>query len=201
MSRKRLLLLALPAAAAFAATGVAFAGPSGGASAQAASATFTATAVTHARLTTCTINGGDTFAATIATYTGTSTSSDARLDGTFEIRATSLVDTNTGVGRVVGIFRIDTATQAGAHGSINAVVANGNAAGLALARVSDPNGRLVATLSSPFDPAAGFGVSSSGSIGTGTAAGAGVVLSGPDCHQWRKHPLRWLHRHLRKHHG
>jgi hypothetical protein len=199
MSRKRLLLLAPLAVAALAATGVALA--AGGPNAQSASATFKATTVSHARLTTCTVNGSDTFAATLATYTGTATSGDARLNGTMTIRAASLVDTNTGVGRVVGVFHIRNASGVGSHGSINAVVGNGDATGAAIGRVNGPAGQLATTLSSQFDPAAGFGASASGSLGTGTSAGSGVVLNGPFCHQWHKHPLRWLHRHLRKHHA
>jgi len=199
MSRKHLLLLAPLALAALAATGVALA--AGGPNAQSASATFKATTVSHAKLTTCTINDSDTFASTLATYTGTATSSDARLNGTIAIRAASLVDTDTGVGRVVGVFRIRNANGVGSHGSINAVVSNGDATGAAIGRVNAPAGQLATTLSSPFDPAAGFGVSSSGELGTGTAAGTGVVLNGPFCRQWHKHPLLWLHHHIRRHHG
>jgi hypothetical protein len=201
MSRKRLLLIGPLAAAALAATGVALAAQLNSPGAQAAEASFNATSVSHARLTTCTVNGSDTFAATLATYAGTATSNDPRLNGTLTIRAASLVDTNTGLGRVVGVFHIRNASGVGSHGSINAVVGNGDATGAAIGRVNGPAGQLAATLSSPFDPAAGFGGSSSGSLGTGTAAGTGVVLNGPFCHQWHKHPLRWLHRHLRKHHA
>jgi hypothetical protein len=198
MSRKRILLFAVPVVAVCAAAGVAFA--SGGPQASSVSATFSATTVSHARLTTCTVNGGDTFATTIATYTGTSSSSDARLDGTFVVRATSLVDTNNGLGRVVGIFRINNTSGRTAHGAINAAVANGDAEGSAVATLRDPNGRMFATLSSPFDPAAGFGSGSSGSIGTGTSAGTGVVVSNLACTRWHRHPLRWLRRHIRRHH-
>jgi len=197
MSRKRILLLAALPVAALAATGAALAG--GGPNAQTASATFSATTVSHARLTTCTVGSGDTFATTIATYKGTATSSDARLDGPFTIRAASLLDTNTGIGRLVGIYRINAGTGTHARGSFNAAVANGNATGLALGRLIGPNARLVATLDTPFDPADGFGVSSPGSIGTGSAAGIGVAMSGPVCHQWHRHPLRWLRRHLHRH--
>lgn len=198
MSKKRLLLLAPLAAAALAAAGVALAN-GGHTQAQAQSATFTATTVQHARLTTCTISGGDTFATTLATYTGTATSSDPRLNGTFRIRAESLVDTTTGLGRVAGVFWIHSGNGAGAHGSLNAAVANGDANGSLIANVWGPSGRIFATLTSPFDPAAGFGASSAGSIGTGTIPGTGVVVSGLSCHQWHKYPLRWLHRHMRHH--
>jgi hypothetical protein len=60
--------------------------------------------------------------------------------------------------------------------------------------VTGPGGQLAATVSTPFDPVGGFG---SGSLGTGTAAGTGVVLNGPFCKQWHKHPLKWLRRHHR----
>jgi hypothetical protein len=124
MSRKRLLLLATPTVAALAAAGAALAGQ-GGPNSQAVSATISATTVSHAKLTTCQINNSDTFAATIATYTGTATSSDPRLSGKVTIRAASLIDTDTGVGRVVGLFRITNGSNAGAHGSINAAVGSG----------------------------------------------------------------------------
>jgi hypothetical protein len=186
------------AAAALAAAGVALAG--GGTQAQTVSATFSAATVQHARLTTCTVNGGDTFATTLATYTGTATSSDARLNGTFTIRAESLVDTNTGLGRVAGVFHIQGANGVGANGSLNAAVANGAANGSVIANVRGPGGRFFATLTSPFDPATGFGASSAGSIGTGTPAASGVLISGLSCHQWHKYPLRWLHRHMHHHH-
>ena len=191
------MLLAPLAVTALAAAGVAVAGQ-GGPSAKAASATFAASTVTQSRLTTCSINGSDTFASTLATYKGTATSSDARLNGKLRIRAASLVDTNTGIGRVVGVFRIRNSNGVGAHGSINAVVGNGDATGAAIGRVNGPGGQLAATLSSPFDPAAGFGASSSGSLGTGASVGTGVVLNGPFCREWHRHPLRWLRNH--RHH-
>ena len=79
MSRKRLVLFVPLVVAALAAAGVAYAYRN--TQAQAASATFSATTVTNAKLTTCAVNGGDTFATTLAEYTGTATSSDPRLDG------------------------------------------------------------------------------------------------------------------------
>ena len=191
MSRKLLLLVGLPVVAALAAAGVALAAVSSGA--HAASATFAATTVSKSKLVTCSVNGGDTFASTIATYTGTASSSDARLDGALTIRAQSLVDATTGLGRVTGDFRIANASgDVTTHGSIDAALDNGQASGLLSARMSDPDGRLVATLSAPFDPATGF---ASGSLGTGSVNGSGVVLSGA-CHAGHVHPLRWLLRHL-----
>lgn len=197
MRRKRLVLLVLLVVVALSAAGVAYAYRT--TQAQAASAAFSATTVTDAKLTTCAVNGGDTFATTLATYTGTATSSDPRLDGAFKIRAESLVDTATGLGRVAGVFWIQGANGAGAHGSLNAAVSGGDANGSLIANVHAPSGRIFATLTTPFDPAAGFGASGAGSIGTGTVPGTGVVVSGLSCHQWHKYPLHWLHGHM--HHG
>ncbi len=194
MARKWLLLLALPAAAALAAAGVAIAGAvSSGA--QAASATFSATTVSNAKLLTCSVNGGDTYAATVATYRGTASSTDARLNGNLWIRARSILDTTTGLGRVVGVFKIGSTGKNTVHGTIDAVLANGGASGLATGRVRGPGGQLIATLAASFDPALGF---SSGSLGTGSVTGSGVVLSGV-CAHGKLHPLSWLHRHLQPH--
>lgn len=190
MSRKLLLLVGLPVVAALTAAGVALAAVSSGA--HTASATFAATTVSKSKLVTCSVNGGDTFASTLATYTGTASSSDARLDGALTIRAQSVVDTSTGLGRVTGAFKIVNASGDVAKGSVDAAVDNGQASGLATAQLTDPAGRLVATLSAPFDPGTGFG---SGSLGTGSVNGDGVVLSGA-CHAGHVHSLRWLVRHL-----
>jgi hypothetical protein len=177
MSKKRLALLGLIVAAALAAAGVA-AAHRGAPSVQSVSATFDATNVSQHFLTTCSVNGGDTFQATRATYTGTATSSDPRLTGALTIRAWSLVDTTNGVGHLFGNFRIVGTGRNRAHGTLNAAVAGGKASGLARGFVRGRWGHIVASLGASFDPTAGF---SSGSIGTGTA-GAGFLRSGRWCH-------------------
>jgi hypothetical protein len=177
MSRKRLSLLVLLTAAALAAAGVAAAGRLGGPSVQAASATFNATTVVRENQATCSVNGGDTFQATLARYAGTASSSDPRLDGPLAIRAWSIVDTTTGVGHVVGLFWIR-GTPGHAHGVLNAAVSGGKASGLARGWVRHPFGRLVASLGATFAPNAGF---SSGSLGTGSTMGAGFIRSGGWC--------------------
>jgi hypothetical protein len=177
MSRKRLLLFALPVVAALAAAGVATASALRHPSLQATSATFDAATVSQKYQVTCSVNGGDTFEATRATYTGTATSSDPRLNGAITIRAWSLVDTTNGLGHVFGRFRI-IGTNAFAHGTMNAALASGKASGLARGFVRGPGGRLVASLGGTFDPSAGF---SSGSIG-GSTIGAGFIRSGRWCH-------------------
>src|SRR5215467_1298706 len=181
MTRKRLALLGLFVAAALAAAGVATA-HRGAPSVQAVSATFNATTVTQRYLTTCSVNGGDTFQATRAMYTGTATSSDPRLAGTLTIHAWSLVDTTNGVGHLFGTFRINGAGKARAHGTLNAAIAGGSASGIARGFTGGQWGHLVASMGSTFSPTAGF---SSGSIGSGTE-GAGFLRSGRWCH-----PRNW----------
>ncbi len=176
MSRMRLTLFALLVVAALAAAGIAAASGKGP-TVQAASATFEATTIDQKYQATCSVNGGDTFTATRAVYTGTAASSDPRLTGALTIRAWSLVDTSNGVGHVFGIFRIK-GTGTAAHGTINAALSGGKASGLARGFVRHPWGRLVASLGATFDPSAGF---SSGSIGTSTT-GAGFLRSGRWCH-------------------
>ena len=181
MSKKRLALLGLVVAAALAAAGVA-AAHRGAPSVQPVSAAFDATSVSQHYLTTCSVNGGDTFQATRATYTGTATSSDPRLAGALTIHAWSLVDTTNGVGHLYGTFRIVGEGRNRAHGTLNAAVAGGKASGLARGFVRGRWGHIVASLGASFDPTAGF---SSGSIGAGTA-GAGFLRSGRWCH-----PAHW----------
>jgi hypothetical protein len=179
MSRKRILLFAPPLAAALAAAGVAAASSATRPpTVQVASATFAAPTISQRYQVTCTVNGGDTFVATRATYAGTSTSSDPRLDGVLTIRAWSLVDTSTGVGHVFGRFHINGAGATHMHGTVNAALSGGKASGLARGIARRPYGHLVASLSAAFDPSAGF---SEGSVGSSTT-GAGFIRSGRWCH-------------------
>ena len=174
MSRKRLVLLGLIVAVALSAAGVAAARRA--TSVQAASATFNASTVSNLSQVTCSVTGGDTFQATKATYTGTSTSTDPRLAGALTIRAWSLVDTTNGVGHVFGNFRIK-GPDTRAHGTLNGAIANGQASGIARGFVRHSWGRIVASMGSTFDPSAGF---SEGSLG-GPTSGAGFIRSGRWC--------------------
>ena len=154
MSRKRLAVFVLIAAAALIGAGVA-AAKHRAPSVQSVSATFDATTVSQHYLTTCSVNGGDTFQATRATYTGTATSSDPRLSGALTIHAWSLVDTTNGVGHLYGTFRINGTGRDRAHGTLNAAISGGKASGLARGFTGSPWGHLVASLGSTFDPTAG----------------------------------------------
>jgi hypothetical protein len=176
MSKKRFVLLGLLVTAALAAAGVA-AAHGRAPSVQSASATFDATTVAQRFQATCSVNGGDTFEATRAVYTGTASSSDPRLAGALTIRAWSLVDTTNGVGHVFGIFHIKGAGTR-AHGTLNAALSAGKASGIARGFVRHQWGRIVTSLGATFDPNAGF---SSGSLG-GSTTGAGFIRSGRWCH-------------------
>jgi hypothetical protein len=145
---------------------------------QSANATFEATAVTQHYLTTCSVNGGDTFQATRATYTGTALSSVPQLAGALTIRAWSLVDTTNGVGHLYGTFKIKGTGHNRAHGTLNAAISGGTASGIARGFTGGPWGHLVASLGATFNPTAGFSL---GSIGSGTV-GAGFLRSGRWCH-------------------
>lgn len=176
MSRKRLALVGLIMAVVLSAAGVA-AAHGRTTSVQAANATFAAATVSNMSQVTCSVTGGDTFQATIATYSGTSSSADPRLAGALRIRAWSLVDTTNGVGHVFGEFHIRGAGTR-AHGTLNAALADGRASGIARGYVRHQWGRIVASLGSDFSPNAGF---SSGSLG-GSTTGAGFIRSGRWCH-------------------
>jgi hypothetical protein len=175
MTRRRMWILAAVVCVALAAAGIAGA-HRGSVAVQSATATFDAATVSQKYEVTCSVNGGDTFEATRATYTGASTSSDPRLAGALTIRAWSLVDTSNGVGHVYGLFRIKGADTS-ARGTLNAALSGGKASGLARGFVHGPWGRLVTSLGSTFDPDTGF----SGSLGSGTT-GAGFIRSGRWCH-------------------
>jgi hypothetical protein len=177
MTRKRLVLLGLFVAAALAVAGAATA-HRGAPSVQSVTATFNATTVTQHLLTTCSVNGGDTFQATRATYTGTATSADPRLAGALTIRAWSLVDTTNGVGHLFGNFRIVGSGRDRAHGTLNAAISGGNASGLARGFVRGKWGHVVCNHGAAFSTTHGF---SSGTIGSSTV-GAGFLRSGRWCH-------------------
>lgn len=185
MSRARLIALAALGAAALAATGVAAASHRTQTTQQAA-ATFDAGSVSHEKTTTC-IAGDGTYENTTATYTGTAGSSDARLSGSLQIRAHSVLNTSTGLGWVEGSFRVR-GNDAGAHGTFHAAIAGGNAVGAIAGTVNRPTGKLVASFVSRYSPGDGF---SSGKVGSGTTnvTSAGTIFSHGACVKAKSHTL------------
>lgn len=178
MSRRIAFTLAALACASLAAAGVAAAGKGGAATSQAAAATFNATSVSGSKQTTCTAKGGDTWEVVRATYTGTATSTDARLNGTLVIKARSIIDQTTGLGSVAGAFRIKGGAGSATHGLIRGAISTNQLAGLVSGEARKPAGHLLASLAATFDPSSGF---TTGSLGTGPSTGAGAIVTGGRC--------------------
>lgn len=176
MSRKTIGALAV--CAALAAAGAAVAAHQRAQTTQQATATFAATTVSQARHATCTASDG-AYTETTATYGGTATSSDARLAGPLVIRAHSVVDTTSGLGWLEGTFRIrDGDGHGSAHGTLHGAIAGGNLSGALVGDTENAAGKLVATIAAGFTPDGGF---TSGTLGSGSVAGAGVVFERGAC--------------------
>ena len=157
--------------------GMAFAHGGGPSSVQATSATFVATTVADSKSSTCTGADG-TYTRTRARYTGMATSTDARLAGAMELRATTVYNATTNLGVVDGHFRVQTATGH-TDGRFRAVDTGGSLAGFADGNAkADPHAKLLANLSATFDPTTGF---ADGQLGGGSAPDTAVFVSGR-CH-------------------
>jgi hypothetical protein len=172
MPRTPLAVLAASVSA-LAVAGFALAHGGGPGSVQAASATFDAATVTNLHSGTCTGADG-TYTRTKATYTGTSLSTDARLDGTLTVKALTLYNSTTGLGVVQGRFRVDNADGHTA-GKFMAVDTSGSLDGFVGGWSMGPHAGLVGSLTATFDPATGF---SEGQLGTGSSNNAAVFVSG-----------------------
>jgi hypothetical protein len=172
MLRKPLAVVAVTAFL-LAAAGLALARGGAPNSLQAASATFDAGTVSKLKSSTC--KGGDgSYTRTRATYTGTATSDDARLNGKLTLRAMSVYNTDTNLGYVMGRYLV--ATESGrTMGWFEAVDTNGSLAGFTNGFSKNPRAFLLGSLSATFDPATGF---SNGQLGTGSSDGAAVFASG-----------------------
>lgn len=167
MHRKPLAALAA-ALSVFVVAGLAFAHGGGPSSVQATSATFDAATVSELKTDTCTGADG-TSTRTRATYSGTATSTDARLNGPMTVRATTFYNADTKLGVVGGHFRVGTT-----RGVFQAVDTDGSLAGFANGKSKDPRGGLLANLSATFDPATGF---TDASLGGGSAPDTAVFVS------------------------
>src|SRR5439155_10743313 len=105
-------------------------------------ADFNAGSVSRSHTETCTASDG-TYQLTTAAYTGTATSSDARLNGSLELRVSSVVNTTTKLGFLDGSLRVR-GTNDGDHRTIHAAIANGSAVGYVVGQGRHPEARLVA---------------------------------------------------------
>ena len=176
MRNKRFFVLAAPVCTALATAGIAFAVTSGGIAA--VSATFDATSVARSVQKSCTVNGGDTYTYTRAVYKGTAVSSDARLNGPIRLAVQSMVDDTTGVGAILGEWRINTYPNPGAAGRILASLSGGQVSGGIHGHVRASSGQLVAGVNGGFTASGGF---TGASIGAGSGADSAAILSPGAC--------------------
>jgi hypothetical protein len=177
MRNKRFIVLAALFAAALATAGIATAVlRSGGVIG--VSANFDATNVVKGVQKSCKVLGGDTYTYTRATYSGTASSADARLNGPIRIWAQSMIDDTTGIGAVIGNYRINGANLSGAFGRIEASLSSGQMSGAVRGHAFKPWGELFAGLNGSFSASGGF---SGAGIGTGSGASTGVLLQHGAC--------------------
>ena len=172
MPRKPLAALAASVFALVVA-GLALAHGGGPGSVQAASATFDAATVANLHSDTCTGADG-TYTRTEATYTGTATSSDARLNGTLTVRARTFYNADTSLGVVEGHFRVENA-DGHTDGKFVAVDSGGTLDGWLGGRAHGPHAGLLGGFTATFDPTTGF---DGGQLGTGSSTNAAVFASG-----------------------
>jgi hypothetical protein len=162
---KRTLVLASIAVVALVAAGIAVGhGIDGTKNVKEVAGTFTATTVSKLDTRTCTTSDGKTLVTTNGTYAGPA-SGDADLTGPVTIRAHSTVNTTDGVGVVWGTLRVGVA-GGDTEARFDAVLKGSQLAGLASGRAHEPSARLIANLSSTFNPTTGF---ANGKLGGGTA--------------------------------
>jgi hypothetical protein len=141
------------------------------------SATFDATTIVKSVQKSCTVNGGDSYTYTRALYTGTSVSSDGRMNGPIKLWVQSMVDDTTGIGALIGDFKIGT-DDLGSHGRIEASLSAGQMSGAVRGHVHKPWGELFAGLNGGFTSTGGF---TGANVGAGAGNDTGVVLSKGAC--------------------
>jgi hypothetical protein len=177
MRNKRYIILAALLCAALATAGIAVATvKSGGVGGL--SATFNATSVVKSVQKSCVVNGGDTYTYTRALYSGTAASSDPRLNGPIKIYAQSMIDDTTGIGAVIGEYRINGASASGAYGRIEASLSSGQASGAVRGHAFKPWGEIFAGFNGGFTASGGF---TSVNVGTGSGNDTGVILQHGAC--------------------
>jgi hypothetical protein len=174
MHRKPLAALAAGLSV-LAVAGIAFAHGGSPNSIQSTSASFDAATVSNLKSSSCTGADG-TYVRTRAQYTGTATSTDARLNGALVVRASTVYNTTTKLGVVDGRFRVTTASGH-TDGHFRAVDSDGSLAGFADGRskANDVHANLLANMSATFDPTTGF---SHGKLGDGSSTDTAVFVSG-----------------------
>ena len=176
MRNKRLVVLAGLLCVALATAGISMAVVKSGGVAG-VSATFNATNVVKSIPRTCKVNGGDTYTYTHAVYKGTAASSEPRLNGRIRLYVESMIDDTTGIGALIGNYNIGTDTV-GSFGRVEASLSSGQMSGSVRGHVRVPWGELFAGVNGGFTASGGF---NGASLGTGSGADTGVVLSRGAC--------------------
>jgi hypothetical protein len=177
MRSKRFIIVGALLSVALATAGIAFAHiKSGGVIG--VSASFDAQNVVKSVQKSCKVNGGDTYTYTRAVYKGASASADSRLNGAITIHAQAMVDDTTGIGAVIGDYKIDAASGPGAFGRIEASLSNGQMSGAVRGHAPKPWGELFAGLNGGFTASGGV---SAANVGTGSGAASGVLLQHGAC--------------------
>jgi len=176
MRNKRFFVLAALLCAALATAGIALAVTSGGTAA--VSATFDATTVVKSVQKSCSVNGGDTYTYTRAVYKGTAVSSDAHLNGPIRLAVQTMTDDTTGVGAILGAWRINADPNPRAAGLIEASLSNGQLSGGVHGHEAAPWGQLFGGVNGGFTASGGF---TGASIGAGAGADSATVLTPGAC--------------------
>jgi hypothetical protein len=145
---------------------------------------FLATGLKHLTTTTCTGADG-VYAVTHATYTGTATSADPRLDGTLRVQVKSVVNTTTNLGFLRGTFHVRDVGGGSANGTLVGVLSGGTLQGFATGDLRGPHpaagmphparAELLGSVTASFTPAGGF---TAGSLGVGPATDTAIALTG-----------------------
>jgi hypothetical protein len=149
---------------------------------QQASATFAAAAVSQSRSSTCTSSDG-VYQDTTATYTGTSTSGDGRLNGPATIRVRSILNTTTQLGWLSGSFKVQSSAGPSSSADIDGALAGGKVTGFLRGTNHRSDGQLMASFSASFTPGGGF---TSGQLGTGSTNNTGVFFTSGSCTQTKR---------------
>ena len=193
-ARRTRALLTGAALIALGVAGIAIAGPGGPASINVTSATFAANTLVRSHTETCTPTPpGDVITATDVVFTGTMTSSDARLGGPagspITIHAKSVWDATHSVGSLKGEAEYTSPpTPPGGHfhGHFDAVQVGTLVQGWLNGHLGDGS-HVTGSFSATFSTTTGF---SSGTFGSGGATNAAIVWSGHCDKAETSHPAK-----------
>jgi hypothetical protein len=201
-ARRGRMLVAGAVIASLAAAAIAIA-DTGTATTSLVSATFYANTLTSSHTQTCTGANNDAYQITDVTFTGTASSSDARLAGPISIHAVSVYDSTKNIGWLNGDLRVTSSATPPPpghfHAHLTAVNVNSALQGFVAGDAGD-GAHFMGSFSATFSPTGGFSSSGSpGSIGAGGGTNTAIVTSG-GCTHHDDH-VSDVHGNSGKHHG